>query len=341
MQSLRFVRVCRAKGVEGELEAKLQAFFGPDVKLEDAILFVTADGASSNKFDGMDWITVAVCACHRLSTVIGHVFNRALKDHSPAALALHALIEPLYDLADHFRSSPKMNSLLLAVQKGKVCRFVQRRTVSSCLVFICALIVQTINKTDAAGDIILRADGTPTLIPVTPVGFISTPRTRWLYDVLALRRIGRLLPYISMIDLNATSWDAAKRASFVSLLDRAKAAWAEMVPVFVLLWHISEWQLFMQSRTTPTITILRRMLRDLRTAAGTFLVQAHSLVGINDLTSLFRPLQMPAASMLTTTAWTLQRAHAACSLLSLVGTRMKPAWRKVAASLTAGLTIPC
>jgi hypothetical protein len=60
----------QGKRREDELESILTAFYGPDVALKDVTLMVTADGASSNKFDGMDWITVAVCACHRLSTAV-------------------------------------------------------------------------------------------------------------------------------------------------------------------------------------------------------------------------------------------------------------------------------
>ena len=110
---------------------------------------------------------------------------------------------------------------------------------------------QPLHKLDAEGNVINDAAGKPVVIPVKLVSFISTPKTRWTYDEMALRRCGRLFPFVAKLDLSTTNWDARKKSDFNALFAKATASWNELKPVTVLLAHMAAWQRVMVRTAQP------------------------------------------------------------------------------------------
>ena len=191
-------------------------------------LFTVTHDAASNNKYDNLLSTMVICACHRLNTVLSHVLNSNLNDKSAAAEAIQSLVAMQYQVASYFRASPKLHDMLIKAQTGKV-----------------------VNKE-----------------PVVPVGYISTPSTRWTYDALALTRCMRLIPYARSLDLDDSGWKDDKKEAYLKDVTAAKESMRQLQYVHVFIVHLAKWTTCLQSRTSPTITLVLRMLRDLRNAAG-------------------------------------------------------------------------
>lgn len=101
-----------AEGLEAAFRTRVEAWI-PTPCVEagldlDALgLLLVVDGASANKFDGLQ-LTVLTCVNHRLDTLIKHVLDPTLPDPSPAATAIQELVEPQLHLSQIVRGSSKI-----------------------------------------------------------------------------------------------------------------------------------------------------------------------------------------------------------------------------------------
>ena len=150
--------------IDGHLKKFLQNV--PGRTPSNTFIGGTADGAEWGAVDGIGFCQSSTCACHRLQTVVDHVFSKKLKNPSAAALKAQALVDKVMDLNGVFRHSPQSTRRLKEVQQDQVDGLTNR--------------------------------------PVVPVGCLGVAGVRWTGEVTAIMRVQRLLPYMGMLTIGTT-----------------------------------------------------------------------------------------------------------------------------------------